>query len=108
MTAPWRVVETRYDDQGRLATTVDHLTIGTAPMTEHDAKTVATQQMGRYAASFPKRTFRAEPVPATAPVVADVTQQTVEAPAFTPWLADPGDYFAEDFAPASHNIAGGL
>lgn len=97
MTGAWRVVETRYDDQGRVAATVEHTTIGSAPMTEHDAKTVATQQMGRHAASFPKRTFRAEPVPvrALASLGADLRH------------ANAGDYFAEDFRTPDDDTRGG-
>lgn len=93
MNAAWRVVETRYDDQGRVAATVEHTTIGTAPMTEHDAKTVATQQMGRHAASFPKRTFRAEPAPAFAAEPAYAPPPAVDLAAAIA-AADPRDYFA--------------
>lgn len=61
---PWRVVETRLDHQLRNEAEFVRTHIGTTPMTEGRARQIAAQEMGRYAGVEPKRTFRAEPVPA--------------------------------------------
>lgn len=69
----WRVVETRLDHQLRNESEHVRTHIGTQPMTEFQARQLATQEMGRHAGSDPKRTFHAEPVPEPVAITYETT-----------------------------------
>lgn len=58
----WRVVETRYDQNDQITRVVHHRRIGSALMSENDAKAYATQETARHLGDRLRTTFHAEPV----------------------------------------------
>lgn len=66
MLPPWKVTETRYDEMGRITRVIHHTRIGTALMSESDARGFAAMETARYANARLRRTFHPEPLASTA------------------------------------------